>query len=88
MQITEYILEIFEPNSANDCLITFKSSNPFMTISPGDLLNPYAWDLGIKNLLKVVNVEHIIWISGDEVKHKIEVFTKEVPDARETKIEK
>lgn len=83
MKFVEYYLEIYEPDSAHDVLITFSSNSAFMAISKGDILNSRTWDKGIKGVLKVVNVEHVIWEVEDHVAHKIMVFTKEVEDTGE-----
>ena len=88
MKTTEYILEIYEPQSGSDVLMTFSSSSPFMTISAGDILNPRTWDKSIspKKVFRVINIEHIIWKSGTQVKHKVCVFTEEVDDTSESRL--
>ena len=87
MSHMEYILEIYEPESADNVWAMFSSESPFMTISPGDILDPGVWE-GSKppiRLLRIVNVEHLIW-DMEGVKHKILVFTKEVEGTREIRL--
>ena len=88
MKTTEYILEVYEPASADDAWITFSSSNPFMTISAGDIVNPGVWpgSQSPMKVLRAINVEHIIWESRAQVKHKVMVFTEEVEGTRELRL--
>ncbi len=65
--------------------MTFESDMPFLAISAGDIVNPGLWpgsESPIK-VLRVTNVEHIIWTKGDVVKHKLCVFTSEREGTRE-----
>lgn len=80
MKTIEYILEIYKPNSVKDVWITFNSPNPFMAISVGDIINPGVWpgSESPKTVLRVLNVEHIIYELNDAVKHKMLIFTNEV----------
>jgi len=87
--MTEYILEIFLPGSADDVWMKFSSPTPFMTISPGDIINPGVWEgsEAPKKVLRVVSVEHIIWEApGSDMKHKIDIYTKEVEGTRELRL--
>ncbi len=81
----EYILEIYEPGSLDGCWMVFNTSNPFLNISAGDIVNPGLWpnSQAPNKLLRVTNVEHFIWESQVRVAHKLCVFTEEVPDGRE-----
>jgi len=85
MKITEYSLEIYQAGSADDVWVNFSSPTPFMTISAGDILNPGIWDgsQSPMKVLRVVNIEHIIWEVSGSAKHKICVFTEEVEGTRE-----
>ncbi|MGA2516891.1 MAG: hypothetical protein ABSG44_10090 [Thermodesulfobacteriota bacterium] len=80
MKQIEYILEIFRPESVDDVWVTFNSSSPFMPISVGDIINPRLWPGSEppQKVLRVLNVEHIIWELNDTVKHKMLIFTDEV----------
>ena len=79
-----YILEIYPPNSSSESINTFNSNSPLMAIPKGDLLNPRTWNGAYdgNKLLKVVNIEHIIWENKREktVRHKVCFFTREVED--------
>lgn len=83
-----YILEIYQPNSADDVLITIKSSNPFLSFSRGDLINPRVWDHSglVGSVLEVKNVEHIIYTTNDQVKHKVCIFTSEKDDTGQNRL--
>jgi hypothetical protein len=83
-----YHLEIYLPGSTQDALVVFFSDNPFLTIQAGDLINPGGWEQAVQvtGLLRVVNVEHIIWTLRNTVKHKVCVFTEETEDTRETRL--
>ena len=82
-----YFLEIYEPGSAEDVLKTFESNIPFLGIARGDYFSP-SWILtdARTGLLRVVNIEHIIWEVGDRVKHKICVFTEDVENTKEIRL--
>lgn len=87
----KYVLEIMLPGatSGSDTWEVFESDTPFLPISRGELLNPGSWDDGIvpgTTILQVVNLEHIIWKSNDQIKHKIVVYTKEVEDNKVTRL--
>jgi hypothetical protein len=86
MKITEYTLEIFTPGSLDDVWVTFSSPTPFMTISVGDIINPSVWEdsRSPMKVMRVVDVEHIIWETSGNAKHKIEIYTKEVDGGRGT----
>jgi hypothetical protein len=80
MNTGEYMLEIFQPNSSKDLWVSFESSTPFLEIHVGDLINPHVWP-GSKSpqkILRVLNIEHIIWENKGKVKHKICVYSEEV----------
>jgi hypothetical protein len=84
-RVTEYTLEIYEPNSIHDLWVFFKSSTPFLAISKGDLMNPSIWpgSQAPMKILRVVDVEHIIWENENEIKHKLMLYTEEVDVAKE-----
>lgn len=88
MKSIQYELEIYEPNSADDVWAVFDSSTPFMTISKGDILNPGTWPntQSPMKVLRVINVEHLIWESGVKVTQKLLVFTEEVAGTRELRL--
>jgi len=72
----EYIIEVYKPGSADDLWVSFTSSTPFLPMNTGDLLNPGLW-LGSQSpmkILRVVNLEHIIWETDSHIKHKLLVY--------------
>jgi hypothetical protein len=86
-----YILEIFEPNSIDTVLITFETNSPFMAINRGDIINPNIWPTAktLEFILQVTNLQHIIWDSPMDncVKHKLCVYTKQVPNTRSLRVD-
>ncbi len=90
MKTTEYILEVYQPGSADDVWITFSSFTPFMPINRGDILNPGVWPESSSpmKVLRVINVEHIIWEAKEQIKHKVLIFTEEVDGTRELGVKK
>lgn len=88
MKTIKYNLEIYEPGSAHDCWVAFEASAPFQNINKGDLLNPGIWEetMHPSRLAKVVNIEHIIFETSQAVTHKICVYTEEVPNTPEIKM--
>lgn len=87
MKITEYILEIYEPGSTRDVCITFNSSNPFIAINTGDIINPATWPNAesTANVLRVVSVEHLLWEIKGDIKQKILIFTEGIPNTEESR---
>lgn len=92
MDVIEYILEIYPPDVFETPILTVKSSTPFPTIRRGDLINPRTFStfdithVKVRGLLRIVNVEHILWSSKQRgVKHKICLFTTDEPDTSETR---
>ena len=84
----EYMLEIYEPGSVENVWVYFKTSSPFGAISIGDLINPNLWEgsQSPMRILRVVNVEHIIWEVNSTVKHKVMVFTEEIEGSEEARL--
>jgi hypothetical protein len=75
----EYHLEIYAPGSARDVWISFEADSPFMAMSAGDIVNPGLWE-GSESpmkVLRVVTVEHLVWLAGGTPKQKVMVFTEE-----------
>jgi hypothetical protein len=87
MKFIEYILEIYEPNSNLDVWAEFVSLSPFMAINVGDFLNPTFFPKVrlLNYILRVVKIEHLIWNTPGDMKHKIMIFTEAIP--REAKNE-
>jgi hypothetical protein len=85
MKKVEYILEIFRPKSVDDVWVTFNSPSPFMAITSGDIINPGVWSgsESPKTVLRVLNVEHIIWELNDTIKHEMLIFTDDVAGTRD-----
>lgn len=80
----EYIIEIHLPNE-EDPFKTIKSESPFMLMAKGDLINTRVFDEyeADANILRIVNIEHIIY--GKEPTHKISIFTERAEDTLETR---
>src|SRR5689334_7018039 len=77
----KYMLEIYEPGSARDIQAHFDATGPFLSINRGDLINLRSTDQGpTRGSLRVVGLEHIVWGSGDDARHKLCVFTELVED--------
>jgi hypothetical protein len=85
---SEYIVEVYEPGSADRVWVYFTSSAPFLPINAGDLLNPGLWpgSQSPMKILRVVNLEHIIWETDSHVKHKLLVFTEEIEGTTEVRL--
>jgi hypothetical protein len=87
-----YTLDIYEPRSSSKVWLKFTSQNPFMPINVGDLLNPSIWPetgerlLEVIRLLRVTNLEHIVWTSDGQARHTILVYTEQVEDTEETRL--
>jgi hypothetical protein len=81
----EYHLEIYQPGNRRDVWVSFQSTSPFMPIAAGDLLNPGIWSgsESPRKLLRVVNVQHIIWENRGEAKQKIMIYSEEVENRDE-----
>ena len=88
MKPIEYELEIYEPKSADDCWVTFSSTSPFPSINKGDIVNPSLWSNSQSpmKVLRVINVEHLIWEINAQIRHKLMVFTEEVDGTRELRL--
>lgn len=88
MKTTEYSIEIYEPESGDNCWVAFSSSSPFMGISVGDIVNPVTWEgsQSPMKVLRVINVEHMIWETDTKVKHKVMVYTEEVEGTEELRL--
>jgi hypothetical protein len=84
----EYHLEIYLPGSADDVWVSFQALQPFMAFSKGDILNPGLWT-GSKapmRVLRILNVEHIVWEASGHISHKVMLFTEEVEGTRELRL--
>ncbi len=80
-----YMLEIYMPKSCDDVWVSFDSDYPLPSIHPGDLLNPYAWEtppVSSEFILRVTNVEHLIWKHNDQMRYKLMVFTEDVANIK------
>ena len=60
----------------------------------GDLLNPSIWPeterhlLQIVKMLRVINVEHIVWESEGQARHTVLVYTEQVDDSEEIRLKR
>jgi hypothetical protein len=77
-----YSLEIYRPTEG--VAAVFESDQPFGTIQRGDLVNVlFTGAEARQDVLRVVDVEHILWRVGTVIKHKICVFTEAEANSRE-----
>jgi hypothetical protein len=80
----KYSLEIFHPAVMDAVWVILESETPFMTISVGDIVNPYVFpDADAGTLLRVVSLEHTL-TSGE---HKISVYTEGVDDSEDVRLD-
>lgn len=91
MADAKYMLEIYMPGSTQNVWESFESDTPFMAINQGDIINPTIWD-GSQSPMKVLiatRIEHLIWQVPytNTARHKILVFTREVENAVNLRIE-
>lgn len=87
MKVTEYIIDIYEPDSKGTVWFSFTSETPFLPINVGDNISPaftynkMQQEPELKNSgggLCVDKVEHsIVSKDGNTISHKLMVFTKE-----------
>lgn len=84
---SEYILEVYEPDSLDDVWVVFSSSSPFMPFRSGEILNPMLWpdSHSPMKVLRIVGVEYLVWEGEGKVKQKVMVFTKELDNSRESR---
>ncbi len=85
-----YCLEIYGEDDYDTPGGTFYSEHPFLAIAVGDLLNPrgFPYWTGRREdpgLLVVTKLEHIVFGTDKDAKHKICVYTRYAPDNRETR---
>ncbi len=80
MSAVQYTLEVYQPGSTENLWVVFEASQPFGSISQGDIINPGIWpeSQSPMKVLRVVGVEHAIWASKGMTKHKIMIYTKEL----------
>ena len=85
----KYILEIFAPNSADEVIKKIESKDPFINIAKGDIINTQLWkETDSKDdILRVLNVEHIIWEVDKRINHKLCIFTERSQNTPETRLE-
>ena len=53
-------------------------------------LNPGTWpqSKAPMRVLRIVNVEHLVWETGTQLKHKVMLFTEEVDGTEELRLSK
>ncbi len=94
MEKTEkkYALHIFEPQNTEQVWMRFSSPTPFLNINVGDLINPSIWPetgvhlLEIINMLRVINVEHIVWETEGQIRHTMLIYTEQVEESEEIRL--
>lgn len=87
--MAKYALEIYEPDSVDDLVVSWEAEQPFPTFTRGDLINQGFLITGggpSSPLLRVLNVEHIIWSHQGGIKHKLCVYTTEAESNEETRL--
>ena len=80
-----YLLEVYPPEDVDEPLCMIQSSMPFGSIHQGDFIEPLPWlkqAPELKGLLEVLTVDHLIFESGNELHHKVMVYTKAVDKSR------
>lgn len=83
----KYILEIYEPNSTDEVVKVFESDSLFLNISKNDIINPaFFGNQPADIIFRVKNIEHIIWESDKEIKHKICIFVQQKEDTKEERL--
>ena len=83
-----YMLEIYQPGSADEVLQSIESDRPFMAMSAGDLMHPFgAADATTSSVLMITRLEHIVQpgLEGGAARHKICVFTRRVDELNEAR---
>lgn len=80
MSSKKYTYEIYIPGSTDDVWVVFYSDTPFIPLHRGDLLNPGLWEgsQSPMKILRVLNVEHLLWESDSIVKQKVMIYSEEV----------
>lgn len=81
MRPTEFLIEIYKPESTTQVEFQYASSTPFMPISRGDIINPMKQKGS--HVFRVTNVEHFITENEKKIEHKIGIYTMEVKDTHE-----
>ncbi len=94
--MAKYRLEVYGPGSLKDVWASVDSDEPFLSIQAGDILNNFTgqeFGEGTKHILpnfndpaselRVTQLEHVIWLSGDgTLRHKIMAYTEEAANRR------
>ncbi len=88
MKVTEYIVDIYQPDSPGIVWVSLASDTPFQSINAGDYISPaFTYNQNQREPdfkssgsgLRVSKVSHsIISSDGQTISHKLLVFTEEV----------
>jgi hypothetical protein len=78
-----YSFEVCSPGSMEP-FILYESATPFGSIRQGDLLN--MPDSNANGLLRVSNIEHILWATKGTIKHKTILYTESIKDCTAARI--
>ncbi len=83
-----YGLEVYGPGGTDTPWVSFDSDTPFPAIARGDIVNPGVWEgsQSPMKVLRVVQVEHVVWEAAGVAKQKLLVFTEEVEGTRELRL--
>jgi hypothetical protein len=74
--MTRFILEIYEPDSDSLVLATVETPEP-ITMSVGEIIQTgLLLPDQLNQFLKITSVEHILWQSKGEWRHKKLIFTE------------
>ena len=80
----KYSIEIFRPNVMDVVWAGFESDTPFLTVSKGDILNPYVFsEAQAGKLLRVVSLEHFL----TAFEHKLYVYTEQIDDNEDVRLD-
>lgn len=83
-----YIVEIYDPGSIRDVVAYFETSSPIV-MNRGELIHQgFFKAASTKGLLRIVNIEHIIWEAEDRLVQKTCVMTEEADDTEEARFSK
>jgi len=84
----EYLVEIYYPGSIQDVVAYYQTKYP-ITMRKGELINQASFEAASsKKLLRIINIEHIIWEVEGKVRQKACIMTEEVDDTEEARFTK
>ena len=88
---TEYRIELYLDSYINDPIASFCSTTPFIGLSVGDEIDPYAWSDGndesysnrgevpSNHILKVIKIRHLLMTTNNKITQSVSVKVKIEP---------